>query len=317
MASRGYGRGANLGRDGDLLGIGQEISIDARVAALASRQHGNVTRAQLLCLGLNDYAIHHRARTGRLHRIHPGVYAVGRPPKTALELASAALLACGPAAALSHSSAMALWGLWTQWPRPLEVTIVTGDRRPKGIRVHHPGGLSRRDLRKRHGLWVTSPARTLLDIAPRLADKALTRVVNDARLSHHLKLEALRETLDRFPNHRGAARLAALARGHQNPTRSVFEDEFVRWCKRHGLPTPKLNTNVAGYEVDALFEQARLIVELDGYEFHSDRPTFERDRAKDADTLTAGFSTIRLTPARLTDAEAARLLELLRRGRAA
>ncbi|MBV9837101.1 MAG: type IV toxin-antitoxin system AbiEi family antitoxin domain-containing protein, partial [Solirubrobacterales bacterium] len=111
-----------------------------------------MTRAQLLRLGLTDEAIGHRTRTGRLHRIHPGVYAVGRPPKTALELASAALLACGPAAALSHSSAMALWGFWKQWPRPLEVTIVTGDRRPKGIRVHHSGGLSRRDLRKRHGL---------------------------------------------------------------------------------------------------------------------------------------------------------------------
>jgi predicted transcriptional regulator of viral defense system len=110
-------------------------SVDTQVAALAHRQHGNITREQLLGLGLSATAISKRVRRGRLHRVHLGVYAVGRPPKTALERAAAAVLACGPRAALCGPSAFTLWGFDKQWRFPLHVCSPFKRRRP-GIVTH-------------------------------------------------------------------------------------------------------------------------------------------------------------------------------------
>ena len=129
------------------------------MAALAHRQHGKVARWQLLSLSFDDNAIRHRVTTGRLFRVHLGVYAVGRPPKTPLERAGAALLACGEGAALSHRTGGTLWGWWKEWETPLH-TIVVGDRRPQGIRTHRVTGRQARDPTVQLGLRVTSPART-------------------------------------------------------------------------------------------------------------------------------------------------------------
>jgi predicted transcriptional regulator of viral defense system len=266
------------------------------IVRLATRQHGNVTRQQLLALGLGSAAIHHRLRTGRLHRVHLGVYAVGRPPKTVLERAAAAVLAAGPQAVLSHTSALALWGFTKKrWPTVFEVTIVNGDRRPRGVAVHRSMTLHRRDTRTHHGIRVTSPARTILDCAPALTDKALARAVNDALLSKHLSNGQLADTMARHPHHRAAKRLTRFIDQPGAPTRSTFEDEFVAFCERHGLPRPATNVIVAGHEVDALFEPQKLIVELDSYEFHAARDRFEGDRDRDADTLLAGYRTVRAT----------------------
>ena len=131
---------------------------------LAATQNGNVTRGQLLELGLNDDAIAYRVKIGRLYRVFRGVYAVGRRPITPQEWASAAVLACGPGAVLSHSSAMALWGYWRHWDKPLEVTVV-GDRRTPGIRVHRSATLRRRELTAHLGVRATTPARMLLDMS--------------------------------------------------------------------------------------------------------------------------------------------------------
>jgi hypothetical protein len=103
------------------------------------------------------------------------------------------------------------------------------------------------------------------------------------------------------------------------PTRSEFEDRFLAFCREYGLPEPLINTFVAGYEVDALFPAERLIVELDGWEYHRDRHSFHGDRDRDADTLEAGYETVRVTWPRLTQRavrEAARLLAILARRRA-
>jgi hypothetical protein len=299
---------------GDLSGIAREISQDAAIAAIAGREHGNVTRQQLCAVGLSDDAIMHRVRTGRMFRVRTSVYAAGRPPRTALEHASAALLACGPDAALSHGSAMALWGFWKVWPRPHQVTLLAGDRRPRGVEIHRCASLSREDLRKRDGLWVTSPARTILDFSPELADRQLTRLVNDARLSNHLKLGALTETLVRYPRHRSATRLRPFVQRGGAPTRSEFEDLFVAFCERFGLPTPKTNEWIAGHEMDAFFPDQKLIVALDGYEFHSDRASFERDRERAAAALTLGIPTLHITWPRMIgtpEREAGRLQKLL------
>lgn len=292
---------------------------DAEVARIAHRQQGNVTRGQLLSRGVNDNGIAHRVRTGRLFRVHTGVYAVGRPPRLPLEWASAAVLACGPTALLSHEGALASWGFAGEWPRSFDLIVTAGDPRPKGITVHRCRGLNRADIRFQLGIRTTSPARTLLDCAPRLDARRRTRTIADALHSPYLTRSALADTVKRFPQHAGARLLAAFADGSAPDTRSPLEDDFQTFCRRHGLPRPQTNVVVAGHLVDALFEPQKLIVETDGWEFHRDRFAFEADRERDADTLRAGYATIRITSERLharpaaeAEAEADRLRSILR-----
>lgn len=322
---KGAARGATTTGPGALGGVGRKQRIvrstsqgpDAAIARIADRQHGNVTREQLFGLGLSRDRIDDRIQLGRLHVVHRAVYSVGRPPKTALERAAAAVLAGGADALLSHHSAIALWGL-APWRQLIHITVPT-DRRPRGVKVHRVRGLIGRDRRTHQGIRVTSPARTLLDCAPHLRENALTRAFNDAWRARLVKPESIADVVQRFPCHPGARRVKQFIEVKGGPTRSAWEDGFPVFCKRYGLPEPLMCTHVAGYEVDALFAAERLIVELDSWSFHSDPEAFESDRDRDADTLAADHETVRITWARIEHRparEAARLhriLELRRR----
>lgn len=300
------------GRNYDCVGVSSR-AIDAAIAAVAAKQHGNITRAQLLDLGVDDKAIAYRVKIGRLHRVYRGVYSVGRPPGSPLDWASAAVLACGPGAALSYGSAMALWGYWRQWDRPYEATVV-GDRRTKGIRVHRSTTLRRHDVTRQLGIRVTTPARTALDMAPRLNDKSLKRVVNSMLNSLWSNQDQFAETVARHPSAPGAKRIVKLLGLPGTPTRSGWEDEFPVFCKRYGLPIPVMGAPLCGYIVDALFPAERVIVELDSWPFHQGKPAFETDRERDAVTLSQGFVTLRVTEERLDErpqAEAERLHAIL------
>src|SRR5205085_2091093 len=145
----------------------------------------HITRKQLLALGLADSTISRRIKIGRLHRVYPGVYAVGHPRRAPVDRAAAAVLACGRGAVLSHFSAAALWGWLRRWNEPFEVTVPT-DRRPKNICTHRLGVLERRDCTRQLGIPVTSPARTLLDCAPALSDERLKRLASEALHSDYL-----------------------------------------------------------------------------------------------------------------------------------
>lgn len=285
------------------------------MADLAARQHGNVTRNQLVAIGLNDNAIAHRLATGRLYRVHRGVYAVGRAPVVPLERAAAAVLASGPHAVLSHDSALTLWGLQKPWRFPFQVTVTRGKPQPRGIQVHRSRTLTKPDLTKTFAIPVTSPVRTILDCAPRLTPKALIRAVNDARLLRILTPRQLADIIDRNPTHPGTKLLKPHALPtHSGPTRSQFEDGFRQICRDYDLPTPQFNVLLDGYEVDAYFPEQQLIVELDGWDFHQTREAFETDRERDAHNLAAGRRTVRVTWERLTGrtaAEAARLRRIL------
>lgn len=283
---------------------------DDAMLGIARRQQRNVTYAQLRALGLTQEAIRHRLRKQLLHPVYACVYAVGTPATTPLERAAAAVLACGDGAALSHESALALWGLVKRWPERPHVTSAT-DRRPARIAVHRSRTLTRVDVRTNFGIRVTSLARALLDSAPRLT--RLTRLVNEALRSPYMTAGQLADVVDRCPTHRGARLLKPFVTAPTGPTRSEFEDRFLAFCKRYGLPTPLINTIVCGYEVDALFAAERVIVELDSWHFHNDRGAFERDRNRDADLLAAGFVTVRITWERLVERpaeEAARLRQI-------
>jgi hypothetical protein len=285
--------------------------------SLALRQHGYVSRWQLLGIGLTRRQITYRIESGELIPVHAGVYAVGYVRLDPVARAMAAVLACGDGAALSHFSAAFLWGMRKRWVQPIEVSVPKHRHRP-GIRTRVCSTLTRKDIRNHHGIQVTSPARTALDIAPRLENpKALIRAVNEARLTGYLHDSELADVVERNPRHPGARAVRELL--GEDLTRSTLEDDFVAFAKRFGLPEPIMNHRVAGFEVDAFFPQQGVIVELDGYEFHKDRGTFESDRERDAATLHAGYPTVRITKQRMrADAarEAARLQAILEnRGR--
>jgi predicted transcriptional regulator of viral defense system len=228
-------------------------NLHRRIVALARRQHGNVTRQQLLRLGLDEEAIKYQVRIGLLFRVHRGVYAVGRPPTTALEKAAAAVLACGPGAALSHRAALALWGYTDRWPSWCDVTVPRDCRR-SGIAVHRTASLQRWDVRIHQGIRVTSPAWTLVDCAPDLSVRAQARAVNQALRSKHLKRWQLAELIERRKNRPATGRLHRFVADTGGPTRSELEDTFLEFCERYGLPQPRTNTIVAGREADAYFD---------------------------------------------------------------
>ncbi len=290
-------------------------SIEERIARLALRQNGNVTGEQLRDLGLGHDAVSYRAQHKRLFPVHQGVFAVGRPPQTAVERYAAAVLACGPGAALSHFSALSLWGLSERWSLPPHVTTRTRRRRP-GIITHEASNLRGKDFRTRTAIRVTSPARTILDCARELGRQGrLGRTVADARRAHTVSESALLDIVDRFPHHPGTTPLKH-AISVYTPTRSEFEDRFTKFCAQYGFPVPIVNTTVAGHEADAWFPQHRVIVELDGWDYHRDHSTFNSDRDRDTDRLIADIETVRITWDRLTETparEAARLKKLFDR----
>jgi very-short-patch-repair endonuclease len=289
-------------------------ALDRAIAAIAGPQHGIVSRAQLLALGLTSNEIQYRISIGRLHPIHSGVYAVGHMPISPHVLAYAAVLACGPNAALSHGSAATLWGIAKEWQLPLEVTA-RAQHAHRRLRVHRSRTLTEADVTEHFGIPVTSPARTLFDNAPRLSDVRLGRAVNQLRASHYLSLDDLWELLERRPLTSASKRLCVqLAHPEQRPTRSELEDAFVRFAKRYGLPEYQVNTGVSGYEADIFFPEHRLVVEVDSWEYHRERDQFESDRDRDATRLAAEIATVRVTWERMNLApqrEADRLLAIL------
>ena len=281
--------------------MGKSARKAGKISELSGRQHGYVARRQLLALGVSRSAI--ARRTDLIVTRHKGVYAVGHAQTTPIALAHAAVLACGPDAVLSHESAAAVWGL-RRWPATPEVTVPERRSRP-GVDSHRRTTVSPRDVTTNYGIRVTTVIRTIIDIEPRLNDSQLIRAIQDARVAHHLKASKLDELLLR------CRRARELIDPSQNPTRSKYEDDFVAWARRHGLPTPRINVKVNGKEVDALFPEERVIVELDSVEFHDDPISFRRDRRRDRGSAAHGFVTVRLLKEDLTDEDAEELHQTL------
>ncbi len=275
----------------------------SHIAKIAQRQHGHVTRAQLLALGLGSRTIGYAVARGDLFAVHAGVYAVRYRRVEPVARAMAAVLACGEGALLSHDSAAALWGM-RRWPDIPEVMCPRHVRRP-GIDTHRSTTLEPADRRIELNVPTTSAARAIADIANRLSDKQLTRATQNARRTGHIKPTDLHRLLLRCP------RLRPLVDPTQNPTRSGLEDTLIPWLTQHGLPIPRLNTHVNGYEVDALYPEHKVIVELDSWEYHHDHPTWLSDHERDAHHLSRGYPTVRITENRLTDHEADRLRRTL------
>jgi hypothetical protein len=269
-----------------------------RLVARAERQHGVVTREQLIEIGLSDQAIGRRVEDGQLWRVHRGVYAVGRPTLTLHGRFSAAVLSCGPGAALSHLAAGVLLGLLGERGPRIDVTVPgSGGRRRRGAVIIHRGPLPAADVTTKHGIPVTTPARTLIDLADVLPRRRLERALDEAA---YLRLDVT--DLQPRPGRRGSGALAeALARHDAGTTRtrSDLEERMLSLLDRFGLPVPEVNGGIEGYTVDFAWPAQRLIVETDGWRAHGTRHAFERDRRRDADLLAAGWRVLRVSYGRL------------------
>jgi hypothetical protein len=270
--------------------------LNSEVAKLAGRQGGHVTRRQLLEIGLTRDAVAARLNTSRLLRVHRGVYAVGHLPREPLDRARGALLAAGERSALCGGSAAAFWGLYRRWRYPLELVSPLQRRLPT-LRMRRCATLLQRDVRTRDGITVTSPARTLLDIAPRTRQRTLHRFHNELRMRRLVDNEQLLDVAARNPFHPGARHLRLLAGASSGEAkRSPFEIDWQTFASKYELPPNEMNVHVAGERVDVLFTPDRLVIELDGWGTHGTRHAFEQDRARDARILAAtGIPTIRIT----------------------
>ncbi len=272
-----------------------ELATERILAAIAVRQHGVVTTPQLAAAGVGRNGITRRVADGRLHRLHRGVFLLG-PLTGPWTKEMAAVLACGEIAVLSHRSAAALWRIRRAWLGPPEVTVTDGRSRGRpGLRVYRTRRLDPRETRRREGVPVTSPARTLLDLAGVLPERDLARAVEEAQV---LKLATPRELAHVTGRGRpGSAALRAVLNLQHEPslTRSEAELAFLELVRSAGLPDPETNVNVLGHEVDFLWREQKLIVEVDGFAYHSSRQAFERDRRRDARLQAAGFRVIRFT----------------------
>jgi very-short-patch-repair endonuclease len=292
------------------MSIGMErlqISL-ARVLALAAKQHGVVTRAQLLDLGLNSQAIEYRLRRGRLHRVHRAVYAVGRPQLTRHGVLIAAVLSCGSDAALSHEHAGEIYGIRKRGKTPIEVTVPAGAMRSRpGVRVHRRR-LPEADITHCHGIPVTTPVRTLLDLAQRLSRVQLEAAVNEADKLDLVDPEHLRAALHERAGHAGVTALRALLdRDSLVLTDSELERRFLRLARRAGLPAPLTQRRVNGFRVDFYWPELGLVVETDGLRYHRTAAQQARDRRRDQVHTAAG-----LTPLRFTHQQIARQAEQVR-----
>jgi very-short-patch-repair endonuclease len=289
--------------------------LDMAVADLARRQHGVVSRAQLVAVGLGEDAIDWRVRRGKLHRVHRGVCAVGHLALTRNGRFMAAVLACGEGAALSHFSAAVLWGLLEARGQQIHVTV-EGNRVCRGIVVHR-SPLQGERLR-RLGIVVTTPARTLVDLADVAPRRTLERAFDEA---DYLRLDW--ESARPKHGRRGSGLLASVLAVHEpgsTRTLSELEELFLAFCDSRGFRRPEVNVSIEGYLCDFVWRDERVIVETDGAQAHGTQRARERDPVRDADLQIAGWRVVRVTSMRLLkegDALEAQLRRLLKQAPAA
>ncbi|MDX6581792.1 MAG: hypothetical protein QOI10_976 [Solirubrobacterales bacterium] len=240
---------------------------------MAAAQHGTITFTQLKDAGLSPTQVRDRELSGRLHRIHRGVYAVGHDGLSEEGRWMAAVLACGPGAVLSHRAAAEHWALLERSRADVDVTVPGqgGRARRDGLRIHR-SHLPRSACRVRDGIAVTTPARTLVDLKRVVATPVYRRALRQAEFKD--------------------MNLAGL---HTDGTRSEPEADFLRLCRRYRLPPPEVNQRIGVFTVDFLWRRERLVVEVDGWAAHRGRQAFEDDHERDLALRAEGYRVLRFT----------------------
>lgn len=278
--------------------------LDRVIAALALGQHAVVAGWQLGELGLSGNAARKRVASGRLHRVYPGVFAVGHPRLTQRGRFMAAVLACGREARASHYCSGVLWELGLGERRLIDVTARGARGRGlAGIRAHQSTTLTATDVTVIDGIPCTSLARTLLDLAEAGTRREVERALDHAEQARRLDTRAIDDVLARANGRRGAKLLRSVLAEHDvgsTPTRNDLEEAFLAITRAIGLAPDAVNAWIAfpdggGAEADFVYRAQRLIVETDGREPHTIRKAFAKDRRRDQRLMLLGWRVVRFT----------------------
>ena len=271
---------------------------------LAQQQHGVVSSSQLRMAGVSHDIVERRVRAGLLQRIYHGVYLVG-PVAAPLSREMAALLACGDNAVISHHTAASMWKIMpAQGPTdPIRVISAHSDHgRRRNICARRLRTLGADEVTMCDGIRVTTVERTLMDVAATATARDLERALAEAyarRLSTRAEILAL---LERHSGRPGVRRLHELVTGASPAlTRSDAEERMLAHIRRVGLPSPRVNVRVHGYEVDFYWSRHKFVVEVDGFAYHSSAASFEGDRRRDSVLAAAGIRVMRVTWRQLTE----------------
>jgi uncharacterized protein DUF559 len=308
MESEGYDKSGIYGR------FRRTPAIDAEIARVVTPRYAVISIAQLRDIGLTDSAIHKRAASSRLYRVHQGVYAlVPRKLLSREGLWLATVLSCGPGAVLCHQSGAALHELRPSSNPRIDVLVARRIHHRPGLRIHTSATLTPADITTVRGIPCTTVARTLLDLADVLPRRAVERACDQAETLQTFDLSALQEQIARHGTRRGAAVLQAILDEHyigRTPTWSVLEERFLALSRAAGLPDPEVNAFIdpgdgePAIRVDFAWRQRRLAVEADGRETHLTHQAFERDRRRDQRVTAAGWRIVRSTWRQIRDTPA-------------
>jgi hypothetical protein len=277
--------------------------VGAAVARIAGRQSGVISLRQLRQAGLTDGDIRGWVKRRHLLPLHRGVFAVGHAPLTPHARLTAALLATGPQAFLSHRTAAMVWGLRDITTRRIDVTVPGCKRGSRGALKLHQASVwpGPSEIRTRNGLRVSSVPRLLVELAPSESARELDRLITLAVRKRILDLDKMQMALARYARRPGLAKLKAALRDYlPRPDRkSGLERAFDELLAKHPeIPPPRRNVHIDGWEIDCYWPEQRLAVELDGRPYHIVAREIERDRLKDAKLLKIGIRVLRITDSR-------------------
>lgn len=271
---------------------------DHAIAAIAARQDGVISVRQERLAGLSGSAADRRVAAGRLHPLLRGVHAVGHPAVGRRGWWQAALLAGGPEAALSHRAVAEACGVISLGDGPIDITVPGVKRHHLGRVRFHSGRLERRDVVVRDGLPMTTVARMVLDLAEQISLRELVEVMDQCEARRLYRPLAVADVIRRSPGRRGLRtlrRAQRITRPQDVLTRSRLERRALRLVAAHNLPRPEVNVMLHGYEVDLLWRDADLAVELDSRTHHGDAVALDRDHRRDANLQAHGYRVLRFT----------------------
>jgi very-short-patch-repair endonuclease len=288
--------------------------VNAAIARIAAQQHGVITAKQLATVGLGRSAVTERVGSGRLHRIHRGVYAVGHRGLSWHGRWMAAVLACGEGAVLSHGSAASLWGLLKPIEGPVHVSIssTSGRSRRRGIHLHRAPSLRSPSLAKPSPSPSYSPGRggrrgrLLTTYRNNIPSTTVPRTIEDLRASPLIPPHLLRRAI-RQAELKGM-RLDGI---ETDRTRSDLEALFLTLVHRYGLPAPEVNVKLGHFEVDFLWRSRYLVVETDSWTYHRGSVAFYGDSKRDLELRRQGYAVHRFTDEQL-EAEPERVVADIR-----
>ncbi|HEX6679079.1 MAG TPA: type IV toxin-antitoxin system AbiEi family antitoxin domain-containing protein [Gaiellaceae bacterium] len=284
-------------------------ALDGIVAAIAGRQHGVIARRQVLAAGVSRGSIANRLTKGSLIRVFPGVYRVGHSAPSVEATYMAAVLACGEGAVLGGRAAAFLLGL-IRGKAPGPSVHTRAERQIDGIATRRARQMDPRDITTWKGIPVTTPARTLVDLAESFSPDELARAMHQADVLHRTTPDDVEAVLGRRPTSKGAAKLREVIHGDQGRILSKLERAFIRLLKQNNLPLPTTNRPAGGLFVDCRWPERKLTVELDGYRYHRSRHAWQKDRKRERDAYARGDQFRRYTWGDVVEHPAPTLSEL-------